>query len=92
MGDYAQGTVTVTSTQTLLCTVAAENDGVMVTNTGSATVYLGGRTLTATGATQGLPLAANASLLVPSVGGYTHTLNAITASGTSTVAYLFPTI
>jgi hypothetical protein len=90
MGNYAHGTVTVTSTPAVLCTVGLESDGVIIANTGAATVFLGGRTVTATGATAGVPLAAGASMTVPSVGGLTHALFAVTASTSSTVAFLFP--
>lgn len=92
MSDYSQGSVTVTSTATLVCQVGPEQDGVIVTNTGSAQVFLGGRTLTASGATQGIPLAANATITVPSLGSVTHSLFAVTASGTSTVNFLYPAV
>lgn len=90
MSDYTQGSASVTATAAVICRVTPENDGVLVANTGSATVYLGGRSVTASGATQGFPLAAGASLLVPASGSATHSLFAVTASGTSTVNFLFP--
>ncbi len=90
MSDYTQGSVSVTSTATLVCQVGPENDGVLVFNGGSATVYLGGKSVTASGAAQGIPLAASATINVPSLGSVSHSLYAITASGTSTVNYLFP--
>lgn len=92
MSDYAQGSVSITSAGELVCLVAPENDGVLIANTGSATVYLGGSTVTASGATQGLPLAANTTLLVPALGSVVHSLFAITATGTSTVNFLYPAV
>lgn len=91
MSDYAQGSVSVTSTATLVCLVGPENDGVLISNTGS-TVYLGGSTVTASGATQGIPLATGATINVPSLGSVSHSLYAITATGTSTVNYLYPAL
>lgn len=90
MSDYAQGSVSITTSGGLVCLVAPENDGVLVANTGTVTVYLGGSTVTASGASQGIPLAAGASVLVPALGGTAHSLFAVTASGTSTVNYLYP--
>jgi len=87
MGLYINGAVSVTSAATFVCTVGAESDGVLVANIGSTAVVLGGSGVTAT---TGIPLAASASVLVPSVGGVTHDLYAITASSTSTVTFLFP--
>lgn len=90
MSDYSQGSVSVTSTATLVAQVGPENDGVLVYNAGASTVYLGGRSVTASGAAQGIPLAASATITVPSLGGVSHSLYAVTASGTSTVNFLFP--
>lgn len=90
MSDYSQGAVSVTSTATLVCQVGPENDGVLIYNSGSAAVFLGGRSVTASGATQGISLAPSAMITVPSLGGVTHSLYAVTASGTSTVNFLFP--
>jgi hypothetical protein len=92
MSDYAQGAVSISAIATLVCQVGPENDGVLVNNSGSATVYLGGRSVTASGAAQGIPLLANATITVPSLGSVTHSLYAITASGTSTVSYLYPAL
>jgi len=92
MSDYAQGAVSVTSTATLVALVGPENDGVLVFNAGSASVYLGGSTVTSSGATQGILLAANATLNVPSLGGVPHSLYAVTVTGTATVNYLYPAL
>jgi hypothetical protein len=88
--SFANGAVSVTSTATLVCTVRGVNDGVLVQNSGATDVYLGGPSVTASGATQGVKLAAGATVTVPTSGPYAHNLYAITASSTSTVAYLFP--
>jgi hypothetical protein len=37
-------------------------------------------------------IAAGATLSVPSVGGLTHNVYAVVASGTSTVVYLYPNV
>lgn len=93
MGDYAQGTVSVTTARTKLVTVSAANDGVLVQNQGTSPVFLGGPNVTAdTTATGGVSLAANAMVTVPSVGGMTHDLFAVTATGTSNVSFLMPVV
>lgn len=90
MSDYSQGQVTATSTPALLCLVDAENAGVLVQNTGSVTAYVGGSTVTSSGDTQGLSIAAGDDRLIPSVGGEQNTLYVVTDSSTTTVVYLFP--
>lgn len=87
---YEQGTVSVGTTATLVCTVGTENDGALIQNNGSAAVFLGGPGVTTSGATQGVQLAASATVAVPSVGGSTHDLYAVVATGTADVSYLFP--
>lgn len=52
--------------------------------------YLDGPTVTATGATAEFPLAQSASLTLASTGGQPHDLYAIVASGTGSLAYIFP--
>lgn len=86
--SYVQGSVTVGTTATLVCTVAPENDDVLV-SCSAATVF-GGPTVTATGATAGPSIPATTPTHIPSVGSGVHDLYAIVASGTSTVAYLYP--
>jgi hypothetical protein len=89
--SFASGSVDVGDTPTLVCSVAQENDGVLVQNTGSADVYLGGVDVAASGAEAGIVLAAGAVMTVPSVAGRVHDLYAVAAAATSsTVAYLFP--
>lgn len=81
------GVVTVKAKATLVCQVNTGNDGVLVQNTGSTAVVLGGPEVTAS---TGYPLAAKASVTVPSVGGHLNELYAITESGETTVAFLYP--
>lgn len=88
---YNQGTVSVTTTATKIATMQKESGGVLIANQGSVTVYLGGSTVTAnTAATGGFPLAANASVLVPTDGDESRDLYAIVASGTANVSFLQP--
>lgn len=83
---YAQATVSVGTTATLIATPGP--GGIYLTNGGSAAVIFGGSTVTATGATAGPSLASGASILLPS-GGPSHGLYGITASGTASVAYVY---
>lgn len=88
---YNAGTAAVTTTAAVACTLsAATTDGAMLQNVGSTTIYLGGFTVTATGATAGFPRAENASLTLASTGGQPHDLYAVVASGTGSLAYIFP--
>lgn len=86
---YLHGTVTVSSTATLVCSPAASSGGVVIQN-GATAIFLGGPGVTSSGATQGVSVAANATLVVPTVGYAPHDLWAITASGSSSVSFLFP--
>ena len=91
MADYAQGTVSVTTTATKVATVEATNDGILVKNQGTVVVYFGGPTVTADEtATGGFPLAAGESVSIPTVGNTTRDLYAIVASGTASVSFLQP--
>jgi hypothetical protein len=87
---YLHGTITVGTVATLLVTVTAENDGILIQNQGPGIVYIGGPGVTAdTAATAGLKIASAATQLVPSVGGKAEDLYAI-ASAASPVTYLQP--
>jgi hypothetical protein len=88
--SYAQGTVSVGATATLVASITNTDGGVLVqNNTGSPiTVYLGGSTVTTTGATAGYALAQNTSVLVPTIAGVSLQLYAIAAS-TASVSYLY---
>lgn len=86
---YANGSVTVGTTATKVCTVPAENDDVLVYCSAAGAVF-GGPTVTATGATAGVTAPATTLTHIPSVGGVVHDLYAVIASGTVTVSYLYP--
>lgn len=90
MGTYLNGMTPVTTTATLICTVPAEDDGVLIQNNGTVTVYLGGPDVTSSGATQGVGLAAAAALVVPSVGGTTNDLYGVVVTGSADVTWLMP--
>jgi len=83
--SYVNGSVTVGTTPTLVCTVSAENDDVLV-SCSAATVF-GGPNVTAT---TGVSVPAGTLVHIPSVGGYVHDLYAIVGASTSTVTFLFP--
>jgi hypothetical protein len=90
---FQNGVVSVGTTATLIATPSAvpDNEGIVVQNLGSVTVYLGRSTVTAgTTATGGLQLAANGVITVPTTGAATEALYGIVASGTANVAWLFP--
>lgn len=88
---YASGTVTVGTTAVLLTTVTSPT-GVLVQNNSATaiTIYLGGSTVTTSGATQGLTLTQNASILVPTLGDAQCQLYAIAGSAGALVTYLYP--
>jgi hypothetical protein len=85
--SFIAGVVTVKAKATLVCQLNTGNDGILVQNTGSVAVLLGGPEVTAS---TGYPLAAKTSIVVPSVGGHLNELFAITESGETTVAFLYP--
>lgn len=85
---YDANVVVVTTTAALLVTVAAENDGVLVTNTGANPIFVGPATVTSA---TGFKIAAGATQLIPSVGGLQHDLYAVSTGGTSAVSYIQPT-
>jgi hypothetical protein len=93
MAAYLNGTVVVGSTVTLITTVQAYNDGILISNQGTVTVYVGGPSVTADqNATGGFPVVAGATVTIPSVGGTTHDLYGITASpGSAKVSFIQPT-
>lgn len=88
--SYANGSVSVTTTATKVCTVPAENDDLLVYC--SAAAVFGGPSVTATGATAGVTVPATTLTRIPSIGGVVHDLYAIVASSTSTVAFMFPAV
>lgn len=88
MLDYTSGVTAVGATATLIATIPAVADGILLTNTGTGTVYLGNASVTTT---TGFPVAANATVTVPTVGNYPRNLYGVVASGTASVAFLTPT-
>jgi hypothetical protein len=92
LSPYASGTATVGTTAVLLATVTSPTGILVQNNSGTAiTVYLGGSTVTATGATGGYALAQNASINIPTLGDAGCQLYAIAASAGALVTYLYPT-
>jgi len=90
IGAYNQALTSVGSTATLIAvTSACGTSGVVVQNVGSNTVYIGGASVTSSGATQGISVAANGIYTFPTTGGPANQLYAITASSTSNVVVLF---
>jgi hypothetical protein len=91
--QYTQGTVTVGTTATLIASPGSGTGGIYVMNTGSVAVVLGGSNVTATGAKAGVSLAATgtsgSAVLIPTAEP-AHDLYGIVASGTSTVAFIYP--
>lgn len=84
--SYTSGIVTVGTTPTVIATVG-ERGGIVVQNTGSAAVVLGGPNVAVS---TGISLAAGATLFVPSVGTNPATLYGVVATATQPVAYLYP--
>jgi hypothetical protein len=92
MSGYKQGVVSVGTTATLICTVGTtpETGGIVVQNNGAVAVFVGGPTVTATGATAGPQIAANGTLTVPTTGAEPLALYGVVASSTANVSFLFP--
>jgi hypothetical protein len=86
--NYTAGTSTVTTTASLLVTVANSDGGLLVNNTSSVIVYLGGSGVTAAA---GFPVAANSTVVVPTIAGVSLQLYAVAASTTAAVSYLYAT-
>lgn len=86
---YVQGTVSVGTSATRICS-SGVSGGVLVQNNGSVAVFLGGATVTATGATAGISLAAGAVVVVPAQGEVPRDLYGVVASSTANVAFLLP--
>jgi hypothetical protein len=90
MTDYSNGSTTVGTTPTKICTVSPSSDGVLIQNNGSAALFLGGPAVTVSGSTVGISVAAGATVNVPTTGGTPHDLYGVVATGTAAVTYLFP--
>jgi hypothetical protein len=83
--------VSVGTTATLICTVgsAPENDGALVQNNGSTPVFLGGSTVTASGATAGVQVAAGATVTVPTTGAEPLSLYGKFGAGRTVIGWLW---
>jgi hypothetical protein len=86
---YNSGQVTVTTAPTPICSVA-ERGGIVIQNTGSAAVFLGGSNVAISGANTGISVAAGATLFIPSVGTNAEPLFGVVASASQPIAFLFP--
>jgi hypothetical protein len=64
--------------------------GLLVQNNGSAAVFVGGPSVTTSGANAGVQIAAGATLTVPTTGAEPLSLYGIVATATQNVSYLFP--
>lgn len=83
--SYITGSVTVGTAPTLVCTVSAENDDILVYC--SVPTVFGGPGVTAT---TGVTAPATTLTHIPSTGAYVHDLWAIVGSSTSTVTFMYP--
>lgn len=88
--NFVNGSVSVTSTAAAILTVYP-GQVVVLQNTGTSAIFLGGSTVTSSGANIGYSLAAGASLTLPSVGLQANVLYGITASTSMTLVYLTST-
>jgi hypothetical protein len=88
---FINGQVSVGATPTQVCQVPG-GSGVVLQNLGSAAVFIGGPSVAATGASQGISLAPNASMTINTYEFDTqtspHELWAIVAGGTNPLNYL----
>jgi hypothetical protein len=85
--NYVNGSVSVTSTAAVVLTVAP-GQVVVLQNTGASPIFLGGSTVTSSGANIGYSLAAGATLTLPSVSEQPHALYGVVASTAMTLVYL----
>jgi hypothetical protein len=86
-GTYESGQVTVGSTATLIGNFGYNQSGVLINNSSSEIVYLGGSGVTST---TGLPLPVSSTIVIPTNGGVINSLYGITSTSTSKVSYLIP--
>ena len=91
IGNYSNGTTTVGTTATLICTVDPTAGGVLLQNTGSAAIYVGGPNVTTSGAYTGISLTNTSSpiVLFPSTGGVQHGIYGVVASSTQTISWAY---
>jgi hypothetical protein len=88
---FSSGTATASTTAAALVTIQP-GQWTILTNTGSNTVFLGGSTVTSSGASIGWSLAANATVTLPAIGGEAQTLYGITSTSTSALVWLVPAL
>lgn len=89
MANYFHGSGTATTTAAVLLTSRLQNAGVVVSNAGPATAYLGGSTVTADQtSTGGLSLAAGDRVRVPTAGNINADLYVVTAADTAVLSWL----
>jgi hypothetical protein len=84
--NYANGSISVTSTAALALTIWP-GQSVTIQNVGSAAVYLGGPTVTTSGSTIGYSLANGTSITLPAPASQPQQLYAIAAAA-QTLVYL----
>ena len=91
IGNYSNGSTTVASTPTLICTVDPDSAGVLLQNTGSAAIFVGGPNVTTSGAYTGISLTNTNSPVTffPSTGGVQHGIYGVVATGTQTISWLY---
>jgi hypothetical protein len=91
---FKQNLTSVGTSATLLCTtsgVAPDASGILVNNQGSAAVFVGSATVTTSGATAGISVAAGTTVLVPTSGASSSlALYGISGTAGQNVATLFP--
>jgi hypothetical protein len=90
MANYVHGSVATSTTAVKVCSIGQipENGGVLVQP--SVDTYFGGSTVTSSGATTGVKVAANTIQLIPTTGAQVQDLYAVVGTGTGTVVFLHP--
>jgi hypothetical protein len=82
---YVSGQVAIGTTPTLIA-VPGSSSSMVVTNTGSAAVFLGGANVTTT---TGLSVGNGATVAIPVAGGQQASLYGVAAATGNTLSYLF---
>jgi hypothetical protein len=85
--NFVNSSASVTGTAALVLTVTP-GQSVQLQNTGTVPIFLGGSTVTSSGANIGYSLANGTSLNLPSVNEEPHALYAITAGTAATLVWL----
>lgn len=83
--SLSQGAVNVTNVATQIVAADVLRQGLTIQNQGAVSVYIGGATVTAAGATRGILLAAGASMAIENTTGAIY---GITAAGAADIAFL----